>query len=94
MSDDNNEDIRETARKRLHAKAGFRNYIFLWIGISIVTTVIYFLTNPGGFFWPGWVIVGMGIAAFFQALAIWGPGRKVISESAIDAEVRKLNGEK
>ena len=52
-------------------------------------TVIWFLTSPGGYFWPAWAIAGMGIAAVFQAIAVFG-GAGVITDSKIDAEVERL----
>lgn len=85
-------EIRTAARKRLKAKADFRTFLFVWLGVSVIVTLVWALTNYGGYFWPGWVIGGMGVAAFFQALDIYGPGQGYISESAIDAEVERLSG--
>ena len=86
------EDLRHAARKRLKNKQDFRNYLFIWLGVSLIVTLVWFFTNPGGYFWPGWVIGGMGIGAFFQALGIWGPGNGPITEDAVDAEVRRMQG--
>jgi hypothetical protein len=87
------DDIRDQARKRLKSKADFKNYLWVWLGVSVILVVVYLISNPGGYFWPAWAIGGMGIAAFFQALSIYGPNRSAISESAVDAEVRRMNGE-
>ena len=86
------DDIRDQARKRLKAKAEFRNYLWIWLGVSLITTTVWAISNFGGYFWPGWVIGGMGIGAFFQALALYGPNRRGITESDIDAEVRRMTG--
>lgn len=88
------DDIRAQAVKRLKSKADFQNYLFVWLGVSIITVGIWAVISPGSYFWPGWAIGGMGIGAFFQALSIWGPSRNAISESRVDAEVRRMNGEK
>lgn len=85
-------EIRALATKRLKAKADFKNYLWVWLGVSVLLTAIWFIASPGSYFWPAWAIGGMGVAAFFQALGIYGPNRDVISESAIDAEVNKLKG--
>jgi fatty acid desaturase len=90
---DTPDDLRNAARKRLKAKADFRNYLFVWLGVTLIVTTVWALTSWGGYFWPAWVIAGMGIGAFFQALSIYGPGQGYISESAVDAEVRRMNGE-
>jgi hypothetical protein len=87
----NNDELRELAKKRLKAKQDFYHFLLVWLGVSVLLTVIWFLTTPGGYFWPAWAIAGMGIAAAFQAIAVFGPGRGVISESAIDAEVARIN---
>jgi hypothetical protein len=86
----NNEELRELAKKRLKAKSDFYNYLLVWLGVSLLVTVIWFISNPGGYFWPAWVIGGMGIAAFFQAVAVYGPARGIITEQAIDAEVNRI----
>jgi hypothetical protein len=86
------DDIRDQARKRLKNKADFKNYLWVWLGVSIILTVVWAISNPGGYFWPAWAIGGMGIAAFFQALGIYGPNRGVITESAVDDEVRRMTG--
>lgn len=88
------DEIRAQAVKRLKNKADFHTYLWVWLGVSIITTAIWAITNFGGYFWPGWAIGGMGIGAFFQALSIWGPNRNAISEARIDAEVRRMNGER
>ena len=85
-----NDELRALATKRLKAKSDFYHYLLVWLGVSILVTAIWALTNFGGYFWPGWVIGGMGVAAFFQAISVFGPTRGVISESAIDAEVQRI----
>jgi hypothetical protein len=86
------EELRKVAHKRLQAKQGFIYFLFVWLGVSIIVTLVWLLSG-GGYFWPGWVIGGMGIAAFFSGLNAYGPPSNVIPESKIDAEVRKLKGQ-
>jgi H+/Cl- antiporter ClcA len=83
-------ELRALATKRLKARSDFYHYLWVWLGVSILLTVIYLLTNPGGYFWPAWAIGGMGIAAFFQAISVFGPIGGVISDAKIDAEVERL----
>ncbi|MFM9876553.1 MAG: 2TM domain-containing protein [Rhodoglobus sp.] len=82
-------ELRALATKRIKARSDFYHYLWVWLGVSILLTVIWFLTTPGGYFWPAWAIGGMGIAAFFQAISVFGPGG-VITDSRIDAEVERL----
>lgn len=41
---------------------------------AMVCTIIYVLTNPGGYFWPAWVWLGCGIPAFYAVVGNWGGG--------------------
>jgi len=84
-------ELRSIAAKRLKARANFYNYLWVWLAVSALVTVVWLLSGTG-YFWPGWVIGGMGIAAIFQAIDVFGR-HGVITDSAIDAEVRKLKGE-
>lgn len=86
----NDDELRALATKRVKARSDFYHYLLIWLGVSIVLTVIWALTNLGGYFWPAWAIAGMGIAAIFQAISVFGPAGGVTSESKIDAEVERL----
>ena len=82
------EDLRSLAHKRIKARNDFYSYLLIWIAVSVVVTVVWALSGLG-YFWPGWVIAGMGIAALFQAIGVFGPSSR-ISEQRIDAEVERL----
>jgi len=82
------DELRSIATKRLKARSDFYHYLLIWLGVSILVTAIWAISGMG-YFWPAWVIGGMGIAALFQAIGVFGP-RGVITESAIDAEVERL----
>jgi len=86
-----NEELRTLARKRLKAKSDFRQFLWIWLGVSILLVVIWAVTNPGGYFWPAWPIGGMAVAAFFIGLDAYGPGRGVITDDQVDAEIRRMN---
>lgn len=89
----NDEELREFAKKRLKKQAEFKNYLWVWLGVSALTSVIWFLTSPGEYFWPGWVIFGMGIGAFFSGIDAYGlRDPRLISEDAIDREVNRIKG--
>ncbi|MEJ1230061.1 MAG: 2TM domain-containing protein [Galbitalea sp.] len=87
-------DLRAQATKRLKAKRQFWQYIGVWVVVSIVLVAIWFLTPRSGYFWPVWPIVGMGIAALFIGIDAYGPGRRVITDSDVDAEVAKMTRRK
>jgi hypothetical protein len=85
------QDLRDFARKRLKKQQEFKQYLGVWVGVSILVTGIWFLTSPDGFFWPMWVIFGMGVGALFTGIDAYGPGqKKLITEADVDAEVERL----
>ena len=86
----NDDELSTIATKRLKAKSDFYSYLLVWLGVSILVTVIWALSGMG-YFWPGWVVGGMGVAAIFQAIGVFGP-RGVITDSAIDREIERMKG--
>lgn len=91
MSD---EDLRNQAKARLHAKRHFWEYLGIWVVVSVLLTVLWLLTAHNTYFWPVWPIAAMGIAALFIGLNAYGPGRRVITDADIDKEVAKMTGRK
>ena len=86
------QELRNLAKKSLKKKQDYKQYLGVWAGVSVLTTVIWLFTGTG-YFWPGWVIFGMGIGAFFAGLDAYGKSfNKQITDADIDAEVRRLSG--
>ena len=84
-------EYRNLIRKRLKKQQQFNRYLGIWAGVSLLLLTIWFFTMPGGYFWPMWPILGMGIGAFFQWRAAYGPlAPKEITEADIDAEIQRL----
>ena len=83
--------MRKIAKKRLQKKIDFRNYLFVWFAISVLLVGVWYLTTPNEYFWPLWGIGGMGFAALFVGWDAYG-SKRGITEAAIDAEVKKMNG--
>lgn len=85
------DELRAFARKRLKSQQELRQFLGIWGFVSVLTSGIWFLTSPGGYFWPIWAIGGMGIAAFFMWFEGYGPGlKRAITESDVDAELERL----
>lgn len=89
----NDEELREFAVKRLKKQAAFRNYLWTWLGVSLLCSGIWFFTSPTTYFWPVWVIFGMGVGALFSGIdAYRTTNPTAISDDAIDREINRLKG--
>ena len=88
------DDIRKQAKRRLKAQHDFKQFLGIWLGVSLLLVGIWAATSLSYgsplYFWPIWPVVGMGAAAFFMGLDAYGPGQRGISESDIDAEVERM----
>ena len=83
--------LREFARKQLNKKQDFKQYLWTYAGVSALVTGVWFVTTPTGYFWPIWVIFGMGVGALFDGLDAYGKlSEKPITDADVDAEVERL----
>ena len=84
--------LRAQAIKRLKAKSEFHNYLWVWLGVTLIVNAVWFFTGASSGYWPMWPMLGMGIGAFFLALNAYGPSGRGISEKRIEAEMNRLAG--
>lgn len=90
----NDDELRLVAKKRLKKQADFKRYLWTWAGVSILCSAIWLITSPTEYFWPVWVIFGMGVGALFSGIEAYGKAPKVITDEQVDAEVNRLKGNK
>ena len=84
-------ELRRHAAKLLKKREDFKQYLWVYLVVTAITSGVWFFTTPDGYFWPIWVIFGMGIGALFAGLDALGKlSSKPITEAAIDAEVERL----
>lgn len=87
------DDIREVARKRIKARREFWTMVMIFVVITILLNVIWYITSGvSGYYWPMWPMIGFGIAIVFNALSTFGPGSMPITDQRIDAEIRRMGG--
>ena len=80
---------RKAALERLRAQRAFWQYFAVWVIIGLLMTVLWLLTSRG-YFWPIWVIVGMGIGLVFMGLNAYGPRNGPPTEDRIQQEMDKM----
>lgn len=88
------DDLRKQAKRRLKAQADFKQFLGIWLGVSVLLVGIWavtsYTTGHALYFWPIWPFLGMGVAAFFMGLEAYGANRTGITEADIDAEVARM----
>ena len=85
------DSLREFARKSLKKKQDFRQYLWVYVAVVLLTSGIWFITSPNSYYWPIWVVFGMGVGAFFMGLDAYGKmGSRPITDADVDAEVERL----
>ena len=80
---------RAIALKRLKAKRSFKGLLATAAGVIVLMIVIWALSG-GGYFWPIWVVFGLGIALVSTAWQAYGPASAPITEDEIQSEMDKL----
>ncbi|HZO07306.1 MAG TPA: 2TM domain-containing protein [Solirubrobacterales bacterium] len=82
------DDARKQAIRRLKAKRDFKSFLGT-AAIAIVVVIVVWALSDSDYFWPIWVILGLGIALFFSGLQAYGPHRGPITEAEIQREIDK-----
>ncbi len=81
----------EQAKKSLKKKRDAKEFLIVTLAVNAILVGVWWLTTPSGYFWPMWVMFGMGIGVVFTYLdAYTVVGAKPISEDEIRAEAEKI----
>jgi hypothetical protein len=87
---DGNAQIREIAKKSIKKKRDAWQFLIVTVVVNSGLSVIWGLTGAG-YYWPAWVIFGMGIGVVLAFADAYLPSFKSqISDSQIDAEIERL----
>lgn len=81
---EDNDDRREAAIKRLKAKRDFRTHVVVYLLVNALLVGIW-AVNGGGYFWPGWPILGWGIGLALNGWSVYF--EKPITEDEIRREM-------
>lgn len=80
-------ELRRQAEKRLRAKRDLGANALAYVLVNGFLVGIWFVSDPGGFFWPLFPLAGWGIGLVFHAWDVYsGPP----SERAVQAEMDRL----
>lgn len=78
---------RELAIQRLKLKQDFKG-MAAGGAFAVLVCIVIWLMGDGGYFWPVWVILGIGIAVVAQAWKAYGPSNR-ITEADVQREMEK-----
>lgn len=81
--------LRRDAKRRLDARNGFYWFLVVCLVVWGILTFVWWQSG-GGYFWPAWAMLGMGIALVFTAAAAFLPGAGQVTEDRIDREVERM----
>lgn len=84
--------LRERAIKRLKKRRDFRGHLLVYALVNAFLVVVWALTDPHGFFWPVFPIVGWGIAVVLNAWDAYR--REEFDEAQIRREMERLQGQR
>jgi hypothetical protein len=82
------DDARRQALNRLRAQRSFRGFAATAVCVLALMVVIWALSG-GGYFWPIWVVFGLGIALVASAWQAYGPRQRPITEEDIQREIEE-----
>jgi hypothetical protein len=87
---DSENQIREIAKKSIKKKRDAWQFLVVTVVVNSGLSVLWAMSG-GGYFWPAWVIFGMGIGVVLAFVDAYVPSFKSqISETQIDAEIARL----
>jgi uncharacterized membrane protein len=86
MSDD---EIRKIATRRVRARRGFYWHLVVYVVINLFLIGIWYFTGQGNF-WPGWVLLGWGVAVVLNAIAVFARDDIGSERAAVEKEIEKI----
>ena len=79
------ESERDLARKQIQKRRNLQGGLVAYILFNAFLVGVWAMSG-GGYFWPGWVLAGWGVA---MALGVWDYYRGPITEADVDEELRR-----
>lgn len=84
----NTDSERDRARKRLSDRRDLWTHGFVYLVVNGFLVLAWLLTGQG-YFWPGWVLGGWGVAVVVHQWDFYWRWHRPITDADIDAEVRR-----
>ena len=88
MTDDD-DDLRRIAVRRANLKLAFRAHLMTYVIVNAGLVAINLVTNPGGYFWAIWPMMGWGIGLAAHGVTVYMDGEG-LRDRMIQEELEKL----
>jgi len=89
ISEIHDKDLRQLAVSQLRKKRGLQAHILAYVAVNLFLNAIWLVTDPGGFYWPVFPLVGWGIGLAFNVWDVYSPAP---TEEKIEREMQRLAG--
>lgn len=86
---DGDAELRALALKHLKDKRDLQAHLVAYVTVNLLLVGIWWVTMPGGFFWPIFPILGWGIGLAFN---IWEVISPEPGPEQVSAEMERLRG--
>jgi 2TM domain-containing protein len=86
MAQEDEDDAREQARKRLQKRRDFSAHLVAYVVINSMLIGIWAVTGAG-YFWPAWVLLGWGVGLVLNAWDVYF--RRPVTEADVDREIER-----
>ena len=85
------EELLRLAKSRVFLKKAVQWHIIVFLLVNALLCAIYYLTTPGGYFWPLWSIAGWGIGVIMH-LVVTGVALSSTrsKQSSVEKEYQRL----
>jgi hypothetical protein len=82
------DDLRQKAITQIRRKRALQAHALAYFTVNMFLFGFWFVTTPGGFYWPVFPLLGWGIGMAFHVWDVFSPTN--LSEDRIEREMRRL----
>jgi hypothetical protein len=81
--------LRQAAVTQLRKKRGLQAHIIAYVTVNLFLNAIWLVTDPGGFYWPVFPLLGWGIGLTFNVWDVYS--YHTWNEEQIQREMQRLS---
>jgi len=86
-------ELLRLAKKRVWLKRTLLWHFLAYALVNMLLLAIYYLTTPGGYFWPVWSMAGWGLGLIAHAVTVYSLLMAHKSQDSVSREYDRLKRE-